>query len=470
MNENSAISSWNHVLEEVRRNISAKIFSTWFTPIKPIKYEGLVLTLEVPNEFFLSHLESNYLPQLKEALRKTIGQRAKIEYRLATYDYKRPGKTSQINKSDKSSERFEDPANIKNPFVIPGIRKVSIDSNLNPRYLFENFIEGHCNRVARQAGIQISNSPGELFNPILIYGETGMGKSHLLQAIGNTVLKKHPKLHVLYITSDRFTNQFIQAIRNNSTNDFAMHFQNLDVLLIDDIQYFAGKAGTQEFFFHLFNQLHQAKKQIVLSSDKAPKDLKEIDDRLISRFKWGASLELLSPDYETLMAILEAKCIEKDLHLEPSIMETLCLNLKQNIRELEGIIVNLKLQSSLNSVSIDSKLVKEVLIGFSNRANQVISIEAITEIISEQLKVPMHSIIGKSRVRNIVQARQLAMYFSKKFTNKPLAAIGLALGGKDHSTVIYSCEMVENLKETDRSFEEMCKKLEKIITKTLGVK
>lgn len=456
-------------MEEIRRTIAPKIYSTWFVPIKAVDLDGNILTLEVPNEFFLSHLESNYLNQLKEAIRKILGPRAKLEYRLAVDDYKKPGK-NKSQKSDSSSNAYEDPSNIKNPFVIPGIRKYVIESNLNPRYLFDNYIEGHCNRVARQAGIQIANKPGDLFNPLLVYGDTGLGKSHLLQAIGNAVLKKHPKLQVLYLTSDQFTNKFIQAIRNNSTNDFAMQFQHLDVLLIDDIQYFAGKAGTQEMFFHLFNQLHQSKKQIVLSSDKAPKDLKEIDDRLISRFKWGASLELLSPDYETLMAILISKCEEKDLQLEPSIMELLCHNLKQNIRELEGIIVNLKLQSSLNQVLIDSKLVKEVLASFSNKVSTEVSIESITNIVSEQLQVPLASILGKGRKRNIVQARQLSMFFSKKFTNKPLATIGMAMGGKDHSTVIYSCEMVETLQETDQDFHDMTKKLEKIISKTLGVK
>lgn len=470
MSETSAAKTWNHVLEEIRRSISPKIFNTWFSPIKPLSIDGLVLTLEVPNEFFLSHLENNYLIPLKEAVRKIIGQRAKIEYRLATDDYKRPGKSNKVQKSEPNKIAVERPSDIKNPFVIPGIKKINIDSNLNPSYIFDNYIEGHCNRVARQAGIQIANKPGELFNPLLIYGETGLGKSHLLQAIGNAVHTKHPKLHVLYITSDRFTNQFIQAIRNNTTNDFAMQFQNIDVLLIDDIQYFSGKAGTQEMFFHLFNQLHQSKKQIVLSSDKAPKDLKEIDDRLISRFKWGGSLELQNPDYETLMAILISKCEEKGLHLEESIMETLCLNLKQNIRELEGIIINLKLQSTVNGVTIDNKLVKEVLAGFSNRAHKEVNVESILNIVSEFLKVPVNSILGKGRTRNVVQARQLAMYFSKKFTQKPLSMIGAALGGKDHSTVIYSCEIVESLLETDQTFEVLFRKLEKIIVRTLGIK
>ncbi|HMW38034.1 MAG: chromosomal replication initiator protein DnaA [Saprospiraceae bacterium] len=465
MNENSAVTTWNHVLEEIRRNISPKIFNTWFIPIKPLSFEGHVLTLEVPNEFFLGHLESNYLIPLKEALRKVLGPRTKLAYQLAADDYRNPGK---VQKSTKAAQ--DDSGGIKNPFVIPGIRKQPVDSNLNPKYTFDNFIEGHCNRVARQAGLQIANKPGDLFNPLLLYGETGLGKSHLLQAIGNALVKKHQKMQVMYTTSDRFTNQFIQAIRNNSTNEFAMQFQNLDCLLIDDIQYFAGKAGTQEIFFHLFNQLHQQKKQIVLTSDKAPKDLKEIDDRLISRFKWGASLELQSPDYETLMAILQTKCQEKDLQLEPSIMEVLCLNLKQNIRELEGILVNLKLQSTVNQMVIDNKLVREVLQSFSNQVNKELTVDGIAQIISEQMKVPMESILGKGRKRNIVQARQLCMYFAKKLTNKPLSAIGEALGGKDHSTVIYSCDMVETQRETDPSFDDLVKKLEKIITKTLGVK
>ncbi|NOT38034.1 MAG: chromosomal replication initiator protein DnaA [Saprospiraceae bacterium] len=469
MSETSAAHTWNLILEEVRRSISPKIYNTWFLPIKPLLLDGMVLTLEVPNEFFLSHLESNYLSPLKDSVRKIIGPRAKIDYQLSTDDYKKPGKLKTL-RSDKTQDKPDRQSEIKNPFVIPGIKKVTIDNNLNPSYLFENFIEGHCNRVARQAGLQISQKPGDLFNPLLIYGDTGLGKSHLLQAIGNAVHVNHPKLQVLYTTSDRFTNQFIQAIRSNTTNDFAMQYQNIDVLLIDDIQYFSGKAGTQEIFFHLFNQLHQGKKQIVLSSDKAPKDLKEIDDRLISRFKWGGSLELLSPDYETLMAILLAKCEEKQLHLEESIMETLCLNLKQNIRELEGIIVNLKLQSTVNGVQIDSKLVKEVLTSFSNRAHKEVNIESIINIISEYVKVPVNSILGKGRTRNVVQARQLAMYFSKKFTNKPLSMIGAAMGGKDHSTVIYSCEIVESLLETDRNFEELFRKLEKLIVKTLGVK
>ena len=470
MSETAAVQTWNHVLEEIRKNISPKIFNTWFVPIKPIKIDGLILSLEVPNQFFLSHLETNYLTPLKEAVRKTIGQRAKIEYSLATDNYKKPGKVTKQDSPTKSKNISESPSEIKNPFVIPGIKKITIESNLNTVYQFDNFIEGHCNRVARQAGLQIANAPGELFNPLLLYGETGLGKSHLLQAIGNATLKRHPKLQILYTTSDRFTNQFIQAIRNNTTNDFAMHFQNIDVLLIDDIQYFGGKAGTQEIFFHLFNQLHQARKQIVLSSDKAPKDLKEVDERLVSRFKWGASLELQSPDYETLMAILQAKCEEKNLHLEEHLMETLCLNLKQNIRELEGIIVNLKLQSSITGSQIDSKLIKEVLTSFTNRAHKEVSIESILNIISDQLKVPVNSILGKGRTRNVVQARQLAMYFSKKHTNKPLAMIGAALGGKDHSTVIYSCDMVESMLDTDPKFEEMFRKLEKIIIKTLGVK
>lgn len=284
-----------------------------------------------------------------------------------------------------------------------------------PQFTFDKYIEGHCNRVARQAGIQISQRPGELFNPLVVYGDVGLGKTHLIQAIGNGILEKFPKSRIIYLSSDKFTNLFIQAIRNNSISDFSNFFNALDVLIIDDIQYLAGKSGTQETFFHLFNQLHQNKKQLIMSSDRAPKDLKEIDERLISRFKWGASLELLSPDYETLMAILDAKLEEKDLELSTNVKEVICHNLKSSIRELEGVIVNLKLQATLSGRPISIELVKEVLAGFSNKVNQEVSIESITKIVSDHLKVPVSSILGKARQRNIVQARQLSMYFSKKW-------------------------------------------------------
>ncbi|MBK7231502.1 MAG: chromosomal replication initiator protein DnaA [Saprospiraceae bacterium] len=462
--------SWNKVLDEVRKNLTPKHFNTWFVPIKPLQQEGHVLTLEVPNEFFLSHLETHFLQVLKDGVKGAIGPRSKIEYRIAMDDYKKPG--IDRTKALKNEKEFQDANHIgiANPFVIPGIRKQNWEANLNPHYIFENFVEGHCNRVARQAGLQITSKPGELFNPLLVYGNVGLGKTHLLNAIGNALMKKYPKMHVLYLTSDKYTNMFIQAIRNNSTSDFGHYFQQVDVLIIDDIQYFSGKAGTQEIFFHLFNQMHQNRKQIIMGSDRAPKDLKEIDDRLISRFKWGASLELLTPDYETMMAILEEKLEEKEVELTQQVKELLCHNLKDNIREIEGVIVNIKLQSSLNGKSVSLELVKDILQSFSNRGENVVSIDAITRIVSEQTSIPVNSMLGKGRQRNIVQARQLAMYYSKKMTKKPLASIGSAFGGRDHSTVIYSCEAVENLMDTDKLFEELARKIERVIIKTLGIK
>ncbi|MBK9272155.1 MAG: chromosomal replication initiator protein DnaA [Saprospiraceae bacterium] len=460
--------SWNKVLDEARKNLTPKHFNTWFVPIKPVQQDGNVLTLEVPNEFFLSHLETHFLDVLKDAVKGAMGPRSKIEYRIAMEEYKKPGPDKA--RLSKNELHESGSIGIANPFVIPGIKKQSWDANLNPHYTFENFVEGHCNRVARQAGLQIVNKPGELFNPLLVYGNVGLGKTHLLNAIGNAILKKHPKLHVLYLTSDKYTNMFVQAIRNNSTTDFGHYFQQVDVLIIDDIQYFSGKAGTQEIFFHLFNQMHQNRKQIIMGSDRAPKDLKEIDERLISRFKWGASLELLTPDYETMMAILEEKLEEKDLELSNQVKELLCHNLKDNIREIEGVIVNIKLQSSLNGKTASLDLVKDILQSFSNRAENEVSIEAIARIVSENTNIPVTSMMGKSRQRNIVQARQLAMYFSKRMTNKPLASIGTAFGGRDHSTVIYSCEAVENMMDTDKLFEEMARKIERTIIKTLGIK
>lgn len=463
------VTAWNQVLDVVRKKLTPKHFNTWFVPIKPIALESKVLTLEVPNEFFLSHLETHFLQVLKESITSIIGPRTKVEYRIAMDDYKKPG--TDRNKNPKTVEIADAlSSGLTNPFVIPGIKKQNWETHLNPAYQFDNFIEGHCNRVARQAGIQIANKPGDLFNPLVVYGNVGLGKTHLLNAIGNAVLKKFPKSQVIYLTSDKYTNMFIQAIRNNSVSDFANFFQNVDVLIIDDIQYFSGKAGTQEIFFHLFNQLHQNRKQIIMGSDRAPKDLKDIEDRLISRFKWGASLELLAPDYETLMAILEEKLLEKQMDLSPQVKELLCHNLKDNIREIEGVLVNIKLQSSLNGKEVGLDLAKEVLQSFSNRSENEVSIESITKIVAGQMNIPIASILGKSRQRSITQARQLSMYFSKKLARKPLSMIGAAFGGRDHSTVIYSCETVENLIDTDKLFEDQALKIERVIKKTLGIK
>ena len=380
------------------------------------------------------------------------------------------------NNQDKeqSSKRDAEPgfiagSQIKNPFVIPGIKKLKIDSQLNPNYLFTNYIEGDCNRLARSAGQAIAKNPGgTAFNPLVIFGDVGLGKTHLAHAIGNEVLQQLPNKTVLYVSSEKFTNQIIQSIKNNAVNDFVNFYQLVDVLIVDDIQFLANKQKTQEIFFHIFNQLHQNGKQIILTSDRPPKDMNGMEERLLSRFKWGLSADVQAPDLETRIAILESKISKEGFNLPSDVIEFICYNIKSSIRELEGVLVSLVAQSSLNRREIDMALTKRVIQNFVNQINKEITVDFIQELVAEHFNVPVEKLKGQTRKRSIVIARQLSMYLAKKMTDKSLKAIGENFGGRDHSTVIYSCTAVQNLLDTDAVFKDTVAELEKKIQLSLN--
>jgi chromosomal replication initiator protein len=358
---------------------------------------------------------------------------------------------------------------IKNPFIIPGIRRVKIESQLNVNYTFDNFIEGDCNRLARNAGLAIAKKPGgTAFNPLVIFGDVGLGKTHLAQAIGNEIAAKIESKAVLYVSAEKFTNQIIQAIKNNSVNDFVNFYQMVDVLIIDDIQFLSGKQKTQEIFFHIFNQLHQNGKQVILTSDRAPKDLEGIEDRLISRFKWGLSADLQAPDLETRMAILDSKINEEGVEIPQDVLEFICYNIKNNIRELEGVMISLLAQSTLIRRDIDMDLAKEVIRNFVTTINKEITVEFIQQLVAEHFNVPVDKLHHETRKRNVVIARQLSMFLAKKMTNKSLKTIGENFGGRDHSTVIYSCKAVQDMMDTDMIFKDTVAELEKKIKMSLN--
>lgn len=464
---NDPIQVWGNILELIKGSVPKDNFRKWFEPIVPVKLVDQALTIQVPNKFFYEWIESHFLSLLRNCVRKELGDKGKLEYQILMEDYQKPG---VMKKSMKSTFDVDDPGAIANPFVIPGIKKIKIDANLSPKYLFENFIEGNCNRVARQAGLHIVQKPGHMFNPLVIYGNVALGKTHLLQAIGNGILANFPDKNIIYTNAEKFTNQFITAVKNNTVSEFSNFYQNLDVLLLDDIQFFAGKSGTQEIFFHLFNQLHQNGKQIVLASDRAPKDLNDIEERLISRFKWGLTADLTAPDFETRMAILQSKTEQDQVFLADNVMEFICQNIKSNIRELEGALVRIIAESSLNFKNIDIELAKEVVQNFVNQVNQELTVEMIAKFVAEQYKLPMERLVGKSRQRQIVIARQTAMYFAKQYTQKSLKQIGEFFGGKDHATVLYSCNMAKYLMDSDIMFRERAESIEKKIQKSQRVK
>ncbi|HNV98679.1 MAG TPA: chromosomal replication initiator protein DnaA [Chitinophagales bacterium] len=471
-------SVWASCLKIIKDNVNLQSFKTWFEPIEPVKLEDDVLTIQVPSQFFYEWLEEHYVTLLRKTIKRELGVNARLEYRIVvenssgnnspfTIDY--PNYNTGANKNPEIAAPLVMGTSIKNPFVIPGLKKVNIESGLNANYNFDNFIEGDCNRLCRSAGYAVAQKPGgTAFNPLVIYGATGLGKSHLAQSIGNEVKQNFPNKTVLYTNAERFTNQFIESLKNNSVNDFVHFYQLIDVLIIDDIHFFANKAKTQDIFFHIFNHLHQESKQIVLTSDRPPRDLEGVEERLLSRFKWGLSADLQAPDFETRVAILEKKMYADGIELPKDVVEFVAYNITNNVRELEGALVSLLAQASLNKKQIDLDLAKKIVKNFVKNMSREVSIDFIQKAVCDYFEVPVEKLKEKTRKRQVVQARQLSMYLSKNFTKHSLKAIGKHFGGRDHSTVIHSCQAIQNLMDTDTKFRESVDDLQKKIQMSIS--
>lgn len=472
---------WEKCLLIIKDNINLQSYKTWFEPIQPVSLENEIITIQVPTQFFYEWLEEHYITLLRKTIKRVIGTKAKLEYQIIMDSNSKAGENGKPaivkypNYSQGGRQHNEmntsyalDGPMIKNPFVIPGLKKISVDSQLNPNYTFESYIEGDCNRLARSAGIAVSKAPGATaFNPLVLYGGVGLGKTHLAQAIGNYVKANNSNKVVLYVSSEKFTNQFIDALKSNSVNDFVHFYQVIDVLIIDDIQFFSNKAKTQDIFFHIFNHLHQSSKQLILTSDRPPKDLEGMEERLLSRFKWGLSADLSLPDFETRIAILENKMNADGIEIPREVVEFVAYNIKSNIRELEGVLISLLAQSSLTKQDITIDLAKKIVANFVKSVSKEISIETIQKVICEHLDIPVDKLKAKTRKREVVQARQLSMFFAKEFTNNSLKAIGGHFGGRDHSTVIHSCQAVRNLVDTDDDFRDTVDELKKRIQLTV---
>lgn len=473
--ELTANSVWESCLDYIKDNIPSQSYKTWFLPIKPLKLKDNVLSIQVPSKFFYEWLEENYIKLLKSAITREMGEDAKLVYSIVmenTYGNSSPYtvKIPSSNRGNLKNPKVNMPVElgekgVKNPFIIPGLRKVHVESQLNPNYTFENFVEGDCNRLARSAGYAVSNKPGGTsFNPLLIYGGNGLGKTHLAHAIGIEIKDKYPEKTVLYVSAEKFTQQFIDSIRNNTKNDFVHFYQMIDVLIVDDVHSFAGKEKTQDVFFEIFNHLHQHGKQVILTSDRAPVDLQGVEQRLLSRFKWGLSADLQVPDLETRIAILHQKLYNDGVEMPLDVIEYLAYSINSNVRELEGALISLLAQSSLNKKKITVELAKQMIDKFVKNTTREISIDYIQKVVCDYFDMPIDLLKSKTRKREIVQARQLAMYFSKQLTKNSLASIGAQCGNKDHATVLHACRTVNNLSETDKRFRTYVDDLRKKLT------
>ncbi len=469
---------WEDCLSMIRENVPAQAFSTWFEPIKPVDYKNGLLTIQVPSDFFYEFLETHYIKVIKATIRKVLGPEGKLEYSIMMDNnenkpvvVKQPSvdRTNTKNPPKQIQIDFENTEQkVLNPFALPGIKKVNIESNLNENYCMENFVVGECNRVAYEAGLAIAKNPGRTsFNPMFVFSPTGMGKTHICQAIGLETKKHHPELTVLYVNAEQFLMQFQASCRNNSSkssrDDFVHFYQMIDVLIIDDIQFLSGKPKTQDTLFHIFNHLQQTGKQLIFTCDKPPAEIKDMEQRLISRFKWGLSAEMSMPDVETRRNILKRKAYNEGVELPDDVVNYIAEHIKTNVREMEGFLISLIAQSSLNRKAITINLAKQMVERFVNNSNREITITYIINAVCEEMGTSQADFFTKSRKRNIVQARQLSMYFSKKYTKAPLIVIGEQCGGKDHATVIHSLKTVVNLLETDKQFRATADKIEQTL-------
>ena len=445
---------WNKCLCFIRDNVNATAFQTWFEPIRPISYDGNALTIGVPSPFFYEYLEEKYVGLLRAAIYKVIGEGTELMYSILT------DKTNQISveiegtrRSDAVSQKNVSAVN-KTPEPCQAIAAPQdLDPHLNPNYIFENFVKGASNEFSRAVAEAVAKNPARTFNPFFLYGPSGVGKTHLVNAVGTRIKELYPQKRVLYVSAHLFQVQYTDSVRTNHFNDFISFYQTIDVLIIDDVQELAGLTKTQNTFFHIFNHLHQSGKQLIMTSDRAPSMLQGMEDRLLTRFKWGLVAELERPDAELRKNILRSKIRRDGLSIPESVIAYIADNVNENVRELEGIVNSLLAQSILFKREIDMDMARRIVGKATRQTEQkTITINQIIDKVCDHYGMQTSLLFSKTRKREIVQARQLAMYLAKEHTDNSLSKIGKMIGNKDHATVLHACRTVKGQIEIDKNF------------------
>ena len=445
---------WGQCLTIIKNQVSTLSYKTWFQPIVPIRLIEKDLTVQVPSQFFCDWLEEHYTTLIHNTITSIIGESSRLLYLVTSDELS----SSPLVQSDHSAatlaiDSVRTPFAPHMPFRTENLQSIRI--NLNPRYTFDNFIKGDCNQLARAAALAVANNPGGTsFNPLVLYGGTGLGKTHLMHALGNHASANGKAKRIAYVSSEKFTVDFVEAIQGDKVTEFSSLYRSMDLLIVDDIQFFSGKEKTQDNFFHTFNALYQLGKQIVLSSDVPPKELRGLDERLISRFQCGLTADIQPPDLETRIAILQKKSEENVLELPPNVIDFIAANVTKNIRELEGCLISIFARASLENREIDIGLAKDVLHVIVNNVRAPLSIEQIQKVVCEFFDIPVDLLRAKTRQQEIVLARQTAMFLAKELTNSSLKTIGLHFGGRDHSTVIHACQAIEEFLKTDSGFKQ----------------
>lgn len=447
---------WEQALNIIKGEISEISFNTWIKSCTPISISDNILKLSVPNEFTKGILDTRYKDLLIQALKIVTSRKFKIEFYLES-----DLEEEKENEEKQKEEKKENTNDVDGSIVVSD----EMSATLNPKYTFQSFVIGNSNRFAHAASLAVAESPAKAYNPLFIYGGVGLGKTHLMHAIGHYILQENPKAKVVYVSSEKFTNELINAIKDDKNEEFRNKYRKVDVLLIDDIQFIAGKERTQEEFFHTFNALHEENKQIILSSDRPPKEIPTLEDRLRSRFEWGLIADIQPPDFETRMAILKKKADVEGLNVPNEVMVYIATKIKSNIRELEGALIRIIAYSSLTnrdvSVDLASEALKDII---SNKESAPVTVKTIQESVANYYNLRIEDLKSQRRTRNIAYPRQIAMYLSRKLTDMSLPKIGEEFGGRDHTTVIHAYEKISDSLNTDESLQHTVNDITKKLT------
>lgn len=439
---------WNQCLDIIRESVSPQAYKTWFEPTRPLSLDDSTINIQVPNRFFYEWIDEKYYGVVRKTLMQVLGEDAKLVYHSLEEEMTETPESRSVRLPLPDNGR-SGPIPSPRPVAAAAVMPVPSDYagvELNPRFTFENFVMGECNQLAHAAAKAVADNPGRTrFNPMVIYGGTGLGKTHLAQAIGHEILRRDRGERIIYTTSERFSLDFVDSIQNHKSNEFNNFYRSATVLIVDDIQFFANKEATQDNFFHTFNALNQAGKQIILTSDVPPKQLQKVNERLISRFQWGLTTDLQPPDLETRIAILQKMSSDEKYQLPSDVIEYIARNITRSVRELEGCLISLLAESSLRGIPLSIDLTRDVIGEIATVQEKAVTPEQIQTEVCELLEIPLSLLTGKSRKQEIVFARQIAMYLIRALTSASLKSIGNFFGGRDHTTVMHSVNTIENL-------------------------